>query len=74
VSWGDALLRWVVKYRVDCRDKPVVSRVAPNYLRDALPAKAPERAESWASIMSGESQVCARAGGKRKGKIRKGFI
>ena len=52
LSWGDAMLRWIVRYRTeDALTRRVVSGVAPNYLIDALPRRAPEQGESWMKIM-----------------------
>eukprot|EP00658_Telonema_sp_P-2_P047060 TRINITY_DN3555_c0_g1_i5.p1 TRINITY_DN3555_c0_g1~~TRINITY_DN3555_c0_g1_i5.p1 ORF type:complete len:526 (+),score=107.89 TRINITY_DN3555_c0_g1_i5:44-1621(+) len=50
--WGNKMLEWIVKYRSECGDYPVISQVAPNYLRDALPAQMPEQPEPWRDIMS----------------------
>ena len=52
LSWGDAMLRWIVRYRTeDALTRRVVSSVSPNYLIDALPARAPEHGEDWQTIM-----------------------
>jgi len=52
MNWGQSLLQWIVQYRQDCRTKKCISTVAPNYLRDALPAEAPEEGEPWQAIMA----------------------
>jgi hypothetical protein len=51
VAWGGALLDWIVAYRKRCRELPVISRVTPNYLINALPTSAPEHADPWPLIM-----------------------
>lgn len=51
-AWGKALLAWLTTYRTKCKSLPVISRVEPNYLRNALPTSAPEKPEHWSSIMS----------------------
>lgn len=48
---GNSLLDWIVGYRTDCRDLPVMSTVPHNYLKDVLPESAPEQPESWSTIL-----------------------
>jgi len=50
-TWGSYLVKWIATYRSTCRKIPVISRVAPNYLRDALPEAAPEVAEPWEDVV-----------------------
>ena len=40
--WGNKLLVWISNYRRECRSKPVIAQVEPNFLRNALPTAAPE--------------------------------
>ena len=47
---GTHLLDWIINYRKECRDLPVVSTVKHNYLKDILPKEAPENSESWNNI------------------------
>lgn len=47
---GKRLLDWIVGYRKECRNLPVVSKVKHNYLKDILPPEAPENPESWNNI------------------------
>ena len=49
---GQTLLQWIVNYRDTCREKPVLSRVQPNYLQKRLPTNAPREPESWDTILS----------------------
>ena len=51
-EWGVDVLRWITDYRARCQELPVISTVAPNYLRDALPSAAPEEGEDWRNIMA----------------------
>ena len=42
VHYGGEILRWIATYRATtAQTMPVQPRVAPNYLRDALPSEAP---------------------------------
>jgi aromatic-L-amino-acid decarboxylase len=57
VRSGVAILRWLTNYRSrTCRQLPIVSTVAPNYLRDSLPATAPEEPEPFSNILSDLSE------------------
>jgi len=44
---GHALVDWIADYLAGSERYPVLARVAPGELRDALPATAPERGESF---------------------------
>ena len=53
IAAGNYLLKWIVSYRRDLVKKlPVISRVEPNYLSKLLPNRAPQKSESWNSILS----------------------
>jgi aromatic-L-amino-acid decarboxylase len=47
---GHALVEWIADYLADSDRYPVLSRVAPGDVRRALPAAAPESAESFEEI------------------------
>lgn len=40
----------VVQYKDTIANRPVRSRVAPGYLKELLPARAPEEGEEWKEI------------------------
>jgi aromatic-L-amino-acid decarboxylase len=48
---GHALVDWIAEYLANSERYPVLSRVAPGDVRDALPAAAPERGESFDDIL-----------------------
>lgn len=52
---GKHLLEFIVNYRTKLAPVlPVISRVQPNYLVEALPSCLPEEAEPWSNIFSGK--------------------
>ena len=52
VSCGAMVLQFVAEYWRSIEKRPVVANVQPGYLRQLLPAQAPEQAESFSSIIS----------------------
>ena len=48
---GAAALEWAAAYLERVRELPVLARVAPGEIRDALPATAPETGESFAAVL-----------------------
>jgi aromatic-L-amino-acid decarboxylase len=49
---GHELIDWIADYRQRIPDLPVRAQVAPGEVRNSLPSKPPESAESFASIMA----------------------
>ena len=54
---GAAALEWAAAYLERVRDLPVLSRVAPGEIRDALPAAAPETGEPFAAVLRDLDEV-----------------
>jgi aromatic-L-amino-acid decarboxylase len=54
---GYALVDWVADYLANVEQYPVLSRVKPGQVRDALPASAPERGEPFETIFSDFERV-----------------
>ena len=54
---GAAALEWAAAYLERVRDLPVLSRVAPGEIRDALPATAPETGEPFAAVLRDLDEV-----------------
>jgi aromatic-L-amino-acid decarboxylase len=50
--YGHALVEWIAEYLAGSERYPVLSRVAPGDVRDALPSSAPEHPESFDAIFS----------------------
>ncbi len=48
---GAAALEWAAAYLERVRELPVLARVAPGEIRDALPATAPETGEPFAAVL-----------------------
>ncbi len=48
---GTAALEWAAAYLERVRELPVLARVAPGEIRDALPATAPETGEPFAAVL-----------------------
>ena len=49
---GHAMVEWIARFMEDPGRYPVLARVAPGDIRDALPAGAPETAEAFDAIMA----------------------
>jgi aromatic-L-amino-acid decarboxylase len=49
---GYALVDWIADYLANSDRYPVLPRVVPGQLRDALPTAAPERGESFQEIFA----------------------
>src|SRR5262245_53056949 len=49
---GYALVDWIADYLANSEKYPVLPRVVPGQLRDALPSSAPERGESFEEIVA----------------------
>ncbi|MEJ2721851.1 MAG: pyridoxal-dependent decarboxylase [bacterium] len=49
--WGRAVVDWIADYQEKVEELPVLSRVRPGEIRDALPASAPSRGESFETIL-----------------------
>ncbi len=54
---GHDAVDWVARYLADTRRYPVLPRIRPGDLQDALPAAAPEHGESFESILQDFDQV-----------------
>ncbi len=54
---GAAALDWLAAYLESVRERPVLSRVQPGAIRDALPARAPETAEPFAAVLRDLDEV-----------------
>ncbi|MGH9348909.1 MAG: pyridoxal phosphate-dependent decarboxylase family protein [Vicinamibacterales bacterium] len=54
---GHALVEWIADYLADPERYPVLSRVTPGQLRDALPPVAPERGEPFERIFADFERV-----------------
>lgn len=52
VSSGAMMLQFVAEYWRSIEKRPVVANVQPGYLRELLPAQAPEQGESFSSILN----------------------
>lgn len=50
--WGHALVDWVAEYREHVGELPVVSRVEPGFVREAIPEQPPEQAEDFARVIA----------------------
>lgn len=60
ISCGAMMLRFVAEYWRSIENRPVVAKVQPGYLRQLLPDKAPDNAESFSSILNDlESTIMA---------------
>src|SRR5258708_13998845 len=49
---GHETVEWIARYFNSVADLPVLARVKPGELLDALPASAPEQGESYATMLS----------------------
>jgi aromatic-L-amino-acid decarboxylase len=49
---GHALIDWIAEYLANVEKYPVLSRLTPGQVRDALPAAAPERGEPFEQIFA----------------------
>ena len=49
---GHELVDWIATYLEDAESYPVLSRVRPGDVRDALPSSAPENGESFEAILA----------------------
>ena len=54
---GHQLVDWIAKYLEDAEDYPVLSRVRPGDIRDALPSSAPDAGESFDAILADVERV-----------------
>jgi aromatic-L-amino-acid/L-tryptophan decarboxylase len=54
---GHAMVEWIARFMEDPGRYPVLARVAPGDIRSALPAAAPEAAESFDAIMADFDRV-----------------
>ena len=52
-----AVVDWAVRYLSEVGERPVLSEVAPGWVRDQLPAHAPEEPEAWDAILSDLDRV-----------------
>ncbi len=48
---GERVLRWIAHYLENTRDFPVLSTLAPGWVRDAMPDRAPDRGEAFGAIL-----------------------
>jgi aromatic-L-amino-acid/L-tryptophan decarboxylase len=55
--WGHETVDWIAGYMERVEDFPVLSQVAPGDIRRALPARPPEAAEPFASVLRDMDQV-----------------
>ena len=54
---GHELVDWIATYLEDAESYPVLSRVRPGDVRDALPTSAPERGESFDAILADVERI-----------------
>src|SRR4051812_36100253 len=54
---GHALVDWIAEYLSGSEHYPVLPRVAPGEVRDALPGRAPERGEPFDDIFADFERV-----------------
>jgi len=50
-KWGKAVVDWIADYQERIESFPVLSRTAPGQIRASLPARAPEKPESFERIL-----------------------
>ena len=53
-KFAHEMVDYVIDYLENIRDRPVLSKVKPGYLKELLPSEAPEKAEQWADLMKGK--------------------
>ena len=54
---GHELVDWIATYLEDAESYPVLSRVRPGDVRDALPSSAPESGESFEAILADVERI-----------------
>ena len=57
---GHAMVEWIARYLDRIEQYPVLARVAPGDIKNALPASAPEKAEPFEAVMADVDRVHAR--------------
>jgi aromatic-L-amino-acid decarboxylase len=55
--WGRAAVDWIAEYYERVESLPVLSRVRPGEIRDALPAHPPERGEPFEAVLKDLGEV-----------------
>ena len=56
-KFGKEMIDYVADYLENIRDKPVLPTVKPGYIKDLIPAEAPENPESWQDVMKDVDRV-----------------
>ncbi len=54
---GHAMVEWIARYLDNIEQYPVLARVAPGDIKNALPASAPEKAEPFEAVMADVDRV-----------------
>ena len=53
-EFGRAMIDFVADYLENIRERRVLPEVKPGYLKHLVPKEAPEEAEQWTDVMTGD--------------------
>ena len=56
-EFGKAMIDYVADYLENIRERPVLPKVEPGYLKELIPPEAPERPEEWPAVMADVERV-----------------
>ena len=56
-EFGKAMIDYVADYLENIRERPVLPKVEPGYLKELIPSEAPEQPEEWPAVMADVERV-----------------